>query len=380
MKLLFMGDINFSDINGLSLDKSKNILSEVQPYLEDVDFIIPNLACPLAVKERYAPIKKSGPNLICSPENICFLKALNTDVVTLANNHIGDFGEGAIIDTIDLLENNNILYVGVGKNTEDAYKACRIKKHGISISVLSVCENEFGMATESNYGSAGYNPKILLRRIKEEKDISDYVIIVFHGGNEFNPLPSPDTVERYRFICDMGADAVIATHTHCPQGCEIYNGKPIVYSMGNYFFKKSSKAKNDSWYYGYMSILEISDIISLEIIPYKFDIEANKITVFNGENKAKMMDYIDKLSLIIQNPKELQLYFSGWAWNHRWCPSLPQNYDNIEEYNASPNFNLISCEAHLSQLKEVLRILQEDQTDTAKERAAKISELQNMPL
>ena len=147
MKLLFMGDINFSDINGLSLDKSKNILSEVQPYIEDVDFIIPNLECPLAVKERYTPIKKSGPNLICSPENICFLKALNTDVVTLANNHIGDFGEGAIIDTIGLLENNNILYVGVGKNTEDAYKACRIEKHGISISVLSVCENEFGMAT-----------------------------------------------------------------------------------------------------------------------------------------------------------------------------------------------------------------------------------------
>ena len=78
------------------------------------------------------------------------------------------------------------------------------------------------MATENAYGSAGYNPKMLLKQIREEKAEPDYVIVVFHGGNEFSPLPSPDTVDRYRFICDMGADAVIGGHTHCPQGYEIY--------------------------------------------------------------------------------------------------------------------------------------------------------------
>ena len=64
-----------------------------------------------------------------------------------------------------------------------------------------------------------------MKQIKYEKDVSDYVIVVFHGGNEFNPLPSPDTVDRYRFVCDMGADTVIGGHTHCPQGYEIYEGK-----------------------------------------------------------------------------------------------------------------------------------------------------------
>ena len=381
MKLLFMGDINFRGKDNVTFDESEKILTEVLPCAKYADFVIPNLECPLADKEKHKPIKKSGPNLICASENICFLKALNAYAVTIANNHIGDFGEGAVKDTLELLEENNILYAGAGKDIKDAYKACRIEKDGVSVSIISVCENEFGMATENTYGSAGYNPKMLLKQIREEKAESDYVIVVFHGGNEFSPLPSPDTVDRYRFICDMGADAVIGGHTHCPQGYETYDEKPIVYSMGNFLFKSSSdRPKNDSWYYGYMTILNIKDTISLDVVPYKFNTEATKITVFDGDIKVKMMNYINELSRIIQSPRELELYFKGWAWNHKWCPSLPEDYNNLERYNASGNFNLVSCEAHLSQLKEVLRTLHNEETESAQEWAEKIKELGKMPL
>ena len=381
MKLLFTGDINFRGKDNVTFEESEKILTEVLPYAKKSDFVIPNLECPLADKEKHKPIKKSGPNLICAPENICFLKALNTDAVTIANNHIGDFGEGAVKDTLELLEENNILYAGAGKNVKDAYKACRIEKDGVSVSIISVCENEFGMATENTYGSAGYNPKILLKQIREEKAESNYVIVVFHGGNEFNPLPSPDTVDRYKFICDMGADAIIGGHTHCPQGYEIYDGKPIVYSMGNFLFKsRTEKNPNDSWYYGHMAILDIKDGISLETVPYKFDTEATKITVFEGDDSTKMMEYINGLCEIIKNPRLLKLYFMGWAWNHQWCPSLPEVYNNLEKYNASGNFNLVSCEAHLSQLKEVLWTLHNEETEIAEEWAEKIKELEKMPL
>ena len=96
MKLLFTGDINFRGKENLTFEESEGILSDVLPYTKDADFVIPNLECPLADADRYKPIKKSGPNLICNPENICFFKALNADAVTLANNHIGDYGEGAV--------------------------------------------------------------------------------------------------------------------------------------------------------------------------------------------------------------------------------------------------------------------------------------------
>jgi len=352
MKLLFTGDVNFRGMNILSFEDSEKILSDVQPYIDAVDFVIPNLECPLADEKIYKPIKKSGPNLICNPQNITFLKALKTQAVTLANNHIGDFGEGAVKDTLALLKKNNILYTGAGKDINQAYNACRLHKNGKSISILSVCENEFGMATETNYGSAGYNPSLLLKSITIEKVVSDYIVVVFHGGNEFNPLPSPDTVDRYRFICDMGADAVIGGHTHCPQGYEIYNGKPIVYSMGNFLFKSRIERKeNDSWYYGYMSILEIKDTISLEIVPYKFNTNATKITVFTGKDKTLLLEYIEKLSRIIKNSEELASCFKGWAWNHQWCPSL-----KADNYGA---WNLTKCEAHHSQLKSLLQIYAE---------------------
>ena len=373
MKIIFAGDINFRD-KELTYGESLDILSEVQPYIKAVDFVIPNLECPLADKERHKAIKKAGPNLICTPKNILFLNAMNAYAVTLANNHIGDFGEGAICDTLDLLKENKILYAGAGRNINEAYNAFYIKKEGICISVLSICENEFGIASETKYGSAGYNPRFLLNKIKAEKNVSDYVIVVFHGGNEFDPLPSPDTVDRYRMICDMGADAVIGGHTHCPQGYEIYNGKPIIYSMGNFLFESSTERKeNDSWYYGYMCILEIKDTIHVQIVPYRFNKEATKIHIFEGTDKEKFIEYIDSLSKIIKKPQELKDYFSGWAYLHRWCPVLSED-------NSCENYDLVSCESHLSQLKENLRILYRDEIQGAIDFSEKIIKLQDMPI
>lgn len=261
---------------------------------------------PLADIKKYSPIKKSGSNLICPPENICFLKALNASGATLANNHIGDYGAGALSDTIKLLQKNNITPVGAGKSLEEAFSAFYIEKENMKIAVLSVCENKFGTSDECSAGSAGYTPRILLNRIRAEKEHCNRIIIVFHGGNEFNPLPSPDTCDRYRLLCDMGADAVIAGHTHCPQGLEVYNGKPIIYSMGNFLFKKSEKTdERDSWYYGYLTMLDITEKkIAFEIIPYKFDRIGTKITVFREKEKEIMMSYINNLSEIIQSPEE----------------------------------------------------------------------------
>lgn len=240
----------------------------------------------------------------------------------------------------------------------------------------------FGVATETSYGSAGYNAEMLLRKIKQEKQVSDAVIVVFHCGNEFNPLPSPDTRDRYRLICDMGADAVIAGHTHCPQGYEIYEKKPIIYSMGNFLFKSSiDRASNDSWYYGYMTELDVSGSgIAYNIIPYKFDPDGTRITVFDGEDKEKIMKYIDGLSDIIKNTSLLDKYFSGWAYLHRLIPSAPQNYFDLSEYNSSGNYNLICCESHFSQAKKVLQFCFLNRVEEAKYWAEEVKKLQTMPV
>ena len=377
MKILFAGDLNFRGIDPVGFDDSNAILSEVKPYLTSADFRVVNLETPLARKENHRPIKKSGPNLIGMPENIAFLKAFGADAVTLANNHIGDFGEGACADTILLLDETGIAHCGAGENTEAAYRACYFQRDGKTTALISVCENEFGMATDTSWGSAGYEPHRLLRQIREEKDYADYVIVAFHGGNEFNPLPSPATTERYRLICDMGADAVIAGHTHCPQGYEIFNGKPIVYSMGNLLFKSSvEKAPEDAWHYGYLCLLEIGDIVSITPIPYRFSTDAKQIHVFDGEERDAMLAYLDKLNACIADPVTLARCFEGWSILHPWCPRLPNSYDD----NTSGNFNLISCEAHCDQLRTLLSLYHRETYEDALPWVEKIKELQKMPI
>ena len=369
MKILFTGDLNFRGKNELSFEKSQDIISEIKPFLEDADFRIINLECPLGDETKYDPILKSGPNLICSEANLPFLKAISADGVTLANNHIGDFGDGAVKNTLSLMKDNGILCCGAGENITEAYKAFRLVKNGKSVSIISVCENEFGIATDKSCGSAGYNPRLLFKQIKEEKGYSDFVIVVFHGGNEFNPLPSPDTTERYRFICDMGADAIIGGHTHCPQGYEIYEGKPIIYSLGNFLFKSGSeKEHTDPWYYGYMSVIEITDRLGLKIIPYKFDTDADKITPLGKE----MTDYIEKLSDIIKDEELLKNYFKGWAWLHQWSVNC------IEGDFGS--YNIATCEAHHSQLKTASKIFAYKDFESAKHWAEEIKKLIPMPI
>lgn len=180
----------------------------------------------------------------------------------------------------------------------------------------------------------------------------------------------------------MGADAVIAGHTHCPQGYEMYNGKPIIYSMGNFFFgnQRITDSKN-SWYYGYFTIIDIgkSDI-SFEIVPYKSDTEGTKITVFDAEDREKMINYIDNLSKIIQNAYELKQYFKGWSLNHLWVPCLPKTIDDLTNYEPSGNYDLLKCEAHFSRAKQIFEILFDDEVAETKIWQEKISKLMEMPV
>ncbi len=377
MKLAFFGDINFRNNDSITYVRSQEILSDIEAELSDIDLRIANLETPLANKQNHAPIIKSGPNHIYSPECISFLTALKTNVAVLANNHIGDFGDGALVDTINLLDENNIKHIGAGRNVEEAYKSVRFE----NVSLFAVCENEFGIADENKCGSAGYNIRRLYNAIKKEKKISHFVIVIFHGGNEFNPLPSHGTVDRYRMLCDMGADAVIAMHTHCPQGYEVYDGKPIVYSMGNFMFQSGSeRAENDSWYFGYVSTLELckGDKPKLGVIPYQFDTSA-KIKVLRGNEKEKMTKYLEKISAIICDDELLHKYYMGWCYNHQWFPTPPQSYGGLKGKLCSA-YDLVFCEAHEEMVKENYRILNDGDEEIAKEYAKKITELSKMPI
>lgn len=389
MKILFTGDVTFQEASFVTdTDKTNEIIAEVKPVFDSVDVRSVNLETPFANKEDCKPIQKSGPNITSNPETVSFLKTLNVDFTTIANNHIGDYGDSALFNTLKVLEENGIAHCGAGKDIFDAYKAHRFEKSGIKVSILSVCENEFGVATKNSAGSAGFKIGMLHNRIKEEKAVSDFVVVVFHGGNEYNPIPSPTTMERYRLLIDIGADAVIGGHTHCPQGHETYNGKPIIYSMGNFYFPYGVFGKRPAdhpWYYGYMTILELEPgkAPTYEIVPYKMDNETTVINVYKGENKKIMLDYINKLSEIIKDEDLVQNYYDGWCyfnnWNHPNTPEWAEEQDDVLTAR-SRNANHLHCESHCELAKRIYTLIDLDEFKDKAVWAEKIQELGKMPL
>ncbi len=385
MKILFTGDVCFKYQTELDFAGSEKILARVKPTFDSADYRVMNLETPLAEEGVGAPIPKSGPNIIGRPCNIGFLEAAGCDLVTLANNHTGDYGDEALFATLELLDERKIARVGAGHDIAEAYKAHRAEICGVKVSFIGVCENEFGIADFKKAGSAGFDIERLGDAIELERSLGNKVIVIFHGGNEHNPLPSPLCRERYRTIIRLGADALVAHHTHCIQGFEYYRGKPIVYSLGNFLFKYVGM-KSDYWFRGYMAMLSLEgDGFKVEPIPYRFERDGSDIIPYKGEDKAAMLDYIAKLSSYIGDTEELTRLYKGW------CTSSGVNYlkamKSPSELLAStepssehaPLKNLLSCEAHNELCRTTLNLAFFGELEAAREWYEELTELQKAP-
>ncbi len=391
MKLLFTGDICFNYKLDVDADASREILKNVKPIFEASDVRIMNLETPIFDESIGTRIKKTGPNLTGRPHNLGFLTEAGCDCAILANNHTGDFGDDALFQTLDYLDAAKIPYCGAGKNIEDAYRAYRYNGE-ISFSVIAVCENEFGLAEYNKPGSAGFSMERLSDAILREKEVSEFVIVVYHGGCEHNPLPSPLCRDRLRMFVRLGADAVIGGHPHCVQGREYYDGKPIIYSMGNFWFPWADSNGNYRedlpWQTGYMTqlTLEHGRNPQYALIPYRTAADGSTISLFSEEDNAAMMGYIDRLSLLLHDEDYMRRHYMGWCVISglgyiRAMVSKPEYYDpkNPPE-NIAALRNLLSCEAHNELCRTTLKLAFEGRMQEAYDNEAAARALQKMPV
>ena len=386
MKIMFGSDVALYRLTEFpGVDKVKEAMEEPAKILASADFSMINAECVFGRAEDGAPIPKTGPNLVANEAYTAYLEALNPNVLGMANNHSMDYGENVFHHSRKLLESKGFICIGAGENTKDAYKPVIFEKDGIKIAIFAVCENEFGAATATTCGTAGYSLGACSREIFEALKNGQKPIVYFHGGNEYNPFPSPMKVELYRHFIDIGAEAVIAMHTHCPQGYEMYKGKPIVYSMGNFFFPYSFARDTKTWYYGYMSEVTIGETeTSLTIHPYTFTNE--KITMLKGEEKEQFMRYMDCLNAPLGKPEEVQAWFDAFCTTQAHYTNSLQNYTSEffgdGEHRTQGEFlsvkNVFNCEAHNEVVRRVLHLIYENKLEQNKERVPLIKKLQNM--
>lgn len=384
MNIIFTGDVCFKEQHEMDEILAKKVLSGLKPTLDSADYLVMNLETPLAREGVGAPITKSGPNIIGRPENIGCLTEAGCDLAVLANNHTADYGDDALSETVDLLDKKRIAHTGAGKNIAEAYRAVRTEICGKKFSFVGINENEFGIADENTPGTAGFDLELAGNRLAEERLVSDCVIVIFHGGNEYNPLPSPLCRERYRTLTRLGADAVIGGHTHCMQGFEYYNGKPIIYSMGNFLFKYSTE-KQASWYLGYMTRLIIEDgKMQVEPLPYRSAPDGESIEPLCGDERERVLAYIEKISAYIGDTVRLREMFECWSLTVGYgYPKRFAGSGSIEEL--MPNVlavlkNNLSCEAHNEVCRTAYNTVFAGRADRARALKPELDELMRMPV
>ena len=303
IKLIIAGDYCMHDrMQQYSSSEIVAAMSSVLPHIQESDYAIVNLECAVFDGE-HQPIVKDGPNLHNSFESVKALKALGFNGVTLANNHFADYGPEAVNETLSLLKHNKIDYFGGGENIQEASQIKYIELHNKKIAIINACEHEFTIATDTEGGANPLDVIDMSHAIKEAAAKADYTIVIIHGGSEHYELPTPRMQKWYRFFVEMGADAVINHHQHCYSGDEIYEGKPIIYGLGNFCLDWNGK-RHSKWNEGYMIQLQFNKTVGIKLIPY---IQCDAVVGTFITNDRKTFDkHVGDLNAIIADKEQLE--------------------------------------------------------------------------
>lgn len=242
MHLLFGGDVLLSSHVLGAYEKAGGIHGVVdenyRKIIQQSDFFMVNEEFPFSSRGTAAVDKEYTFRI--PPEKVALFEEMGIDGVSLANNHSMDFGSDALLDSVETLDQAGILHTGAGENLEEAKKPVIYEKNGKRIGIIGatrVAPDWTWFAGKQQAGVlSSYDPKALLQEITEIKKTCDYVVVFIHWGVEKANLREDYQESLGRQYIDAGADLVVGSHPHVLQGIEFYQGKPIVYSLGNFVF------------------------------------------------------------------------------------------------------------------------------------------------
>lgn len=243
--LLFAGDLFLTDLlqskynqQGISAAASDSLLS----VLREADIFMLNEEFPFGTTGE--PMEEKEYTFRVDPSYSTVLSELGVDIVTLANNHMLDFGRGPLTETLNTLDQAGIAHVGAGENLDEAKTLKTFEMGGRTIGFLGASRVIPEHSWNASSGSSGlfttYDATALVEQIQKAEESCDFTVVYVHWGIEKNTQPEEYQKTLARQYIDAGADAVIGAHPHVLQGIEFYQGKPIFYSLGNFIFSNGA--------------------------------------------------------------------------------------------------------------------------------------------
>ncbi|HAL65881.1 MAG TPA: hypothetical protein DCP10_09980 [Bacteroidales bacterium] len=233
LSVSFTGDISFSGI--FAEESTVDFLDpQIITFLRNSDYNVFNIEGALTTCEN---IPKLGVSLTSHPSRVDMFRNFPGVIFNLANNHIMDAGAAGLKETRSIAQNLNIQTLGAGMNVDEASRPLVLEKDNIKVSLIAVCHPEGSLATDGCPGIfCDQQEEKLLDIIGECKKKTDWVVLNYHGGEEFSFVPMPSRREKFHKYIDCGVDIVIAHHPHVVQGVEQRREGMIFFSLGNFIF------------------------------------------------------------------------------------------------------------------------------------------------
>lgn len=271
--LIFVGDIMLSRSVGAKIKKSGDNrfpFLKIADELKSADLTFGNLEGPISDKGAN---QGSIYSFRADPKAIEGLKYAGFDVLSIANNHIFDWGQKALVDTINRLEAENIFAVGAGKNYAEANEPKIINLDGTKIAFLAYT-NLYPKTLEADNtpGISHFEFESVKNYIQKAKKSADLVVISFHWGEEYKLESNSEQKNIAHELIDAGVDLIIGHHPHVTEEVENYKNGTIAYSLGNFVFDQSFSTSTME---GLMLKVKIRQGKIFEVLPVKIKINSD---------------------------------------------------------------------------------------------------------
>ena len=291
--LLFGGEVNLDNIPYDEEQDPNQLLAGVKDY-QEADLAMVNLGNSLATADTTLQEKfHQHPR----PEAAQVLKAGGVDIVSLTSNHTMDFGKQGLVETLETLDREGIYRVGAGRYAREARRPEIVDVKGERIAYLGYSQEDTFAAGDD---LAGVNPQKKQRIVADIQAIRnqvDWIIVNYHWERDLPETPTSWQTNLARMAIDQGADLVIGHHPDQLQGAEIYKGRPIAYSLGDFIFGDSLHADHDT---AVMKVSLQKDKMQVEFLPVI--VRQSQPYLAQGKQAKTILQKLEDASQVFDHP------------------------------------------------------------------------------
>lgn len=301
--LCFSGDINLAEgqYTTAALDASglNNCVSEtLRGYMTDADLMCINHEFTYTTSST--PLADKQFTFRANPSRVEVMKQLGVDIAILANNHVFDYREEGLTDTMNTLDEAGIVRIGAGLNLDEASAIYYAELENCTVAYIAASRVEWSAQTQpassQNMGVfyTAYDTDLLYQRVAEAKEKADFVVVCMHWGIE-----GTDQLEEYQTevgqgLVEAGADVVVGDHPHQLQGVAFVDSTPVFYSLGNYWFSRKEA------YTMLLNVIVSGDQygvrdVTYQVVPAYQTAEAKVIWLESSEQQKAMFDYLTSM-------------------------------------------------------------------------------------